>query len=98
MQRHFSHALIIILILLAPLSFSTDRVPDFTPPCDIQSVHNDLSVVTGATERYVAAFVPHSAVAPTLFHAIPAPSALPDSPIHIPSSNRAPPQSPLLLI
>jgi len=45
MRKQFSHALIIILILICPLSYSTDTVPDFKPACDISSIQLEKTAV-----------------------------------------------------
>jgi hypothetical protein len=38
MYRGLSQTLIIILMLLSPLSFTTDSIPNFTPDCEAQSL------------------------------------------------------------
>jgi len=54
MRRYLSHTLIAILVLICPLSFSTDRVPDFTPACDIQSARGAAASVVAVAARPVA--------------------------------------------
>lgn len=48
MRKHLSRALITVLVLICPLSFSTDRVPDFKPACNIQTAHGKKATVTVA--------------------------------------------------
>lgn len=36
MRKQLSQLLIITLLFLSPLSFSTDKIPDFKPTCDVQ--------------------------------------------------------------
>lgn len=37
-RKYLSQLLIAVLLLVAPLSFSTQRVPDFKPPCEVTVV------------------------------------------------------------
>lgn len=65
MRKQFSHALIIILILICPLSFTTEKVPDFKPECNIS----------------VTALEPRAAMAARRLCAPVRPAAYPESPV-----------------
>lgn len=51
MRRYLSHTLIAVLVLICPLTFSTDRVPDFKTTCVIKSAHGKKGAVTVAAVR-----------------------------------------------
>lgn len=46
MRRYLSQALITLLVLICPLTFSTDRVPDFKTACVVESTLSKKDVVT----------------------------------------------------
>lgn len=54
MLKHLSRTLIIILVVVCPLTFSTDMVPDFKPACDVHSTHGKKATITiAAVQRSV---------------------------------------------
>jgi len=45
MYRCLSKALIIVLMLLSPVSFSTDKIPNFAPDCEARLLYVEKSVL-----------------------------------------------------
>lgn len=51
MRRYLSQVLISALLLLSPITFSTDNIPDFKPACDIEASHSKTAAITIAAVR-----------------------------------------------
>lgn len=51
MRRNLSQLLITVLVLICPLTFSTDRVPDFQTTCVIESALAKKGMVAVAAVR-----------------------------------------------
>lgn len=43
MRRQLSKLLIVTLMLISPLSFSTDKVPNFAPECEVSLSHRQIA-------------------------------------------------------
>jgi hypothetical protein len=96
MRKQLSHALIAILVLICPLTFSTDRVPDFKPACDVQSVQGKKAASVVAAVRLTR--IPRIRFS-RLFteeNYFASPSMSPVSWFGLPSYGRAPPSVPPL--
>lgn len=91
MRRYLSQSLILILALLSPLTFSTDKVPNFTPDCEIQFTQGTKSSRIVIVRRCPVS--PKAAVAGTATtrYIVSPPSTPHTSSLCIPSSSRAPP-------
>jgi len=97
MRKQLSHALIAILVLICPLTFSTDRVPDFKPACDVQSVHGEKAAAVVAVRRSSRNARPHFSREIVNQQFIASPSISPLNWFGLPSYGRAPPSAVTLL-
>jgi len=49
--RHLAQSLIVILLLISPLSFSTDKVSNFTYECPVSCCGSEKTVIVVAQQR-----------------------------------------------
>lgn len=90
LQKHLSQLLVVTLLLLAPLSFSTDSIPDFKPACDI-SATSITKIVVAAIDSSAAPPSLPSDPAVAARYVLPSTIGPVDARPSIPSFGRAPP-------
>lgn len=91
-MRRLSHLLIIILVILSPLTFSNDDIPNFEPKCEAKSFTSKKADVT-VTLYYPPPLTVHNDPAPSSvkFYSFP-PAVFPSNlQIVIDYPSRAPP-------
>lgn len=91
MYRLLSQLLISILLLISPLSFSTDKVTNFTYECPVSAECNIKSKRTAVVRQSSPPVTQHKPAAPALRIALPAPIKPPAILLCITSPSRAPP-------
>ena len=91
MRRHLSQTVIIILMILSPLSFSTDKIPNFAPECEVRLIFGEKSGVAVAAIRSLNPSLLCIATGSVTRYAVsPPPYPHMDS-LRIPPGSRAPP-------
>jgi len=92
MRRHLSQTLILIVMLLSPLTFSTNKVPNFAPDCEIQAACREkTSQATAAIRSTAKPPWRHHAAPAVMRFALSPPTTPHAESLRIPSSSRAPP-------
>lgn len=93
--RRLSQALIILLLLIAPVSYSTDKIPNFKPDCESSSPLREK------TTKKVAVARRSGSASPRLSHELIIPFSLlfcstpPQNNFQLSNRGRAPPAPPL---
>lgn len=91
LRRALTQSLIVILLFLSPLTFSTDTVPNFQPDCETHVALKEKSRIAFAVIRNMAAGKILSIETPSPSHFILAVLFLPSSTPLLSSPSRAPP-------
>jgi hypothetical protein len=93
MRRQLSQLLILLLMLLSPLTFSTDKVPNFTPDGEACASFRAKAAQTAAVVRSAPTQRPPRARQAVTRYAAPAPRTPRITSFAIPLRGRAPPCS-----